>query len=87
MEINSTVLYLMCLMVILIIGKIFIVPLKLIIKLLINSVLGMVLLYLINIIGTMCGFHIGINAITALIVGLLGIPGALLLVFFSIFML
>lgn len=87
MDVNSTIIYLICLLGIFIIGKFFIVPIKLIAKLLVNSILGVILLYIINIIGTMCGFHIGINLITALIVGLLGIPGALLLVFFTIFIL
>ena len=85
MDFNSIVMYIVCLIGILVIGKIFIVPIKLIIKLLINSILGAILLYVINILGAICGFHIGINVVTALIVGLLGIPGAILLVIFSIF--
>ena len=85
MDITMITTYLICLIVILIIGKIFIVPIKLIIKLLINSLLGIVLLYVINILGAICGFHIGINIITALIVGLFGIPGAILLLLFFYF--
>lgn len=69
-----------CLIGIFIIGKIFIVPIKFICKLLINSIIGVILIYIINLIGTMWGFHIGINLITAVTVGILGIPGAILLI-------
>lgn len=77
--------YLGCLIGIIVIGKIFIVPIKFIIKLLINSIIGGILLYLINLVGAIWGFHIGINIITAVIVGLLGIPGAILLVVVQLF--
>ena len=77
--------YFTCIIGIFIIGKIFIVPIKVIIKLIINSLLGVVLLYVINIIGAICGLHIGINVVTALVVGILGIPGAVLLAVLSIF--
>lgn len=77
--------YVACIIGIIIIGKIFIVPIKIIFKLIINSILGVILLYVINMIGTMWGLHIGINLITALIVGILGIPGAILLLILSIF--
>ena len=87
MNLNSILLYIICLIGIIIIGKIFIVPIKFIMKLLINSILGAILLYIVNIIGTACGFHIGINTATVLIVGILGIPGVILLILFSIFIL
>ena len=64
---------------------IFIIPIKIITKLIINSFLGAVLLYVINIVGTVCGLHIGINVVTALVVGILGIPGAVLLTVLAIF--
>ena len=66
-------------------GKIFIIPIKIITKLIINSFLGAVLLYVINIVGTACGLHIGINVITSLVVGTLGIPGAVLLTVLAVF--
>ena len=57
-----------------------------ILKLIVNSILGIVLIYVINIIGAIWQFHIGINVATALIVGILGIPGAILLILFKIFL-
>ena len=77
--------YVACIIGIFIVGKIFIIPIKIITKLIINSFLGAVLLYVINIVGTVCGLHIGINVVTALVVGILGIPGAVLLTVLAIF--
>lgn len=49
-----------------------------------NSILGAILLFLINVIGASFGFHIGINIFTMICVGILGIPGAGLLVILQI---
>lgn len=56
------------------------------VKIIINGIIGIVLLYVANILGTYLGFHIGINAITALIAGFLGIPGVIFLIIFQLFM-
>lgn len=69
-----------CLIAIFIIGKIFLFPIKKIIKLLINSALGGLLIYIINLIGAHWGFAIGLNIFTSIFVGILGIPGAILLI-------
>ena len=53
------------------------------IKILINGIVGIVLLYIANFIGTFIGFVIPINAITALIAGFLGIPGIIFLIIFQ----
>ena len=55
------------------------------IKILINGIVGIVLLYAANYIGTYLGFYITINTITALIAGFLGIPGVIFLVIFQLF--
>ncbi|MGN1300612.1 MAG: pro-sigmaK processing inhibitor BofA family protein [Clostridia bacterium] len=86
MDIKILLIYVACIIGIMIIGKIFIIPIKIIIKLIMNSILGAILLYLINLIGVMWGLHIGINLITVIIVGVLGIPGAILLAILSIFL-
>ncbi|AKA71194.1 MULTISPECIES: pro-sigmaK processing inhibitor BofA family protein [Clostridium] len=66
--------------------KIFSWPLKILFKLVINAVLGAVLLIIVNIIGSYFNFYIGINAITALIAGFLGIPGVIFLIIFKLFL-
>lgn len=84
MDVKMLLIYVTCIIGIIIIGKIFIVPIKIICKLIINSILGVILLYIINLVGSMWGLHIGINVITALIVGILGIPGGILLTILKI---
>ena len=55
------------------------------IKLLINGIIGIVLLYVANFIGEYLNFYITINPITALIAGFLGSPGVIFLVIFQMF--
>ena len=78
MEINI-IAYLACICFLFIFGRIFIVPIKKILKLVFNSILGGVVIFLINIIGANFNFHIGLNFSTSIIIGLLGIPGAVAL--------
>ena len=54
-------------------------------KMLINGILGIILLYIANIVGSYIGFVLPINAISALIAGFLGIPGIIFLVLFQFF--
>ena len=49
-------------------------------NLIVNAVIGGGVLLVINFVGGFWGFHIGVNPITALVVGLLGVPGVLLLI-------
>lgn len=84
MDLNSIIVYLACLVVIIIIGKIFYMPLKHIIKLLINSVLGGLLIYIVNVVGASFDFHIGLNIGTALFAGILGVPGVIVLILITV---
>ncbi len=58
--------------------KLLALPMKLIIKLVINGLVGGVVIYVINLIGLNFGFFIDLNWITALIVGILGVPGVVI---------
>ena len=77
---NNIITYLACICFIFIFGRIFIVPIKKILKLVLNSVLGGLTIFSINLIGANFGFHIGLNIITSVVVGLLGLPGAVCLI-------
>ena len=55
-------------------------------KILINGIIGIVLLYITNYIGEYFNFYITINPITALIAGFLGIPGIIFLIIFNLFL-
>ncbi len=79
MNINILI-FISCICLFFIIGKIFIVPIKWILKLIFNSILGGILIYIINIIGATWGFHIGLNFYTSILIGILGIPGAVFLI-------
>lgn len=72
--------YLACICFIFIIGRIFIVPLKKILKLIINSIFGGAVIYIVNLIGSNFGFHIGLNIVNSIIIGLLGLPGVVCLI-------
>lgn len=79
MDINI-ITYLACICFLFLFGRIFIVPLKKILKLVLNSVIGGVVIFFINTIGSNFGFHIGLNIFTSIVVGLLGLPGAVILI-------
>lgn len=72
--------YLACICFIFIFGRIFIVPIKKILKLVFNSILGGITIFIINLIGSAFNFHIGLNILTSIIIGLLGVPGAVCLI-------
>lgn len=80
MDTNTIIIYIACICFLFIFGRIFIIPIKNILKLILNSILGGVIIYLINLVGMMFNFHIGLNYITAIFIGILGVPGAILLV-------
>lgn len=67
MNIN-TLIIISCICMLFVIGRIFIVPIKWILKLAFNSVLGGVLVWIINMIGGTWGFHIGLNIYTSVLV-------------------
>ena len=66
-----------------IIVKLFSWPLKILGKLVLNGALGVLLLLLVNFVGEYVGITIAINAVTALIAGFLGVPGVIFLIIFS----
>lgn len=65
---------------VLIIVKVLAWPLKKILKLLLNIVLGLVMIWIVNSFGSNIGIYIPFNVITALISGLFGFPGIICLI-------
>lgn len=74
MDISAIISFVACIICLFIFGKIFILPIKSILKLIANSCIGAIIIYIINLIGANFGFYIGINLGTAIFVGILGIP-------------
>ena len=86
LEITNILIIAGCALAFFLIGKILLFPIKKILKLVFNTIIGGAIIYIINLIGASFGFHIGLNIITSLVVGILGIPGAILLVILELVM-
>lgn len=67
------------LILIFLLGKALVVPLKVILRLLFNSMAGAVLIIVINFIGMNIGVMVPINMVNSLTVGILGVPGVIML--------
>ncbi|QAT38835.1 pro-sigmaK processing inhibitor BofA family protein [Clostridium sp. JN-9] len=78
--------FLLAIIALFLFGKLFALSIKFIIKLILNGVLGVVLLFVVNFIGAYFSFSIGINVWTALIAGFFGIPGVIFLIIFKLFL-
>jgi len=72
--------YIIGIILLFLLARVFLVPIKIILRLLYNALLGGIILLLINFVGGIFAFHIPLNFITALLTGFLGIPGIILLV-------
>ena len=79
LSIPTLLAFLLGLVLLYLFGLILVIPIKIIIKLLINGIIGGVLLFIFNLIGGIFGLSIAINPLNAIIVGILGIPGVILL--------
>lgn len=78
--------FIIAVVALLLIGKLLAWPLKILIKLVINALAGAVLIFLVNLVGGGFGIGIPLNAITALIVGFLGVPGVIFLIIYNALM-
>lgn len=67
------------LVIVIILGRIFRKPLQHMIRLLYHSILGGVLLLILNFPLSAFGLGVGLNGVTLLISGILGVPGVLML--------
>lgn len=60
--------------------RLFSTPLKLAVRVLLNAVLGFGAMWLLNLTSGLTGLSLGLNVFNGLVVGILGIPGFVLLV-------
>lgn len=84
-ELNVVLAYIFGIILIYLIGRIFFMPIKLVLRLIYNGLIGGAMLWVVNFIGAYIGFSIAINPITALVAGFLGMPGVIILILFKIF--
>ena len=66
------------------IGYLLLVPMKFLWRLLAGGVLGALTLMLVNLVGGLFGFQVAVNPFTAMAVGFLGLPGAVLVILLQI---
>lgn len=83
MEVIIFLAYAAGLLVIYLLAKLFTFSGKVILKIIINSVSGGIVLIVLNLIGSNFGVHLPINIVTGFGVGTLGIPGIILLYLIS----
>ena len=83
---SSVLMIILAVLVIFALVKILSAPIRLIFKLLINTFVGFVLLFLVNLIGSYFDFSLEINLLNALITGVFGIPGVIVLIIIKLFL-
>lgn len=76
--------YILGLVIILCISLIYDTPVKHIIKLILNSFIGCIILSFANLVLYRFGYHAGISPFSAVFTGVLGIPGALGIIVLSL---
>ena len=69
-----------------VLAMLLVLPLKWLGRLIISSAIGFAVLVVLNLIGSLFGFTLALNPINALIVGVLGVPGVLMLIVFRLFL-
>ena len=72
--------YILALIILLVIFRVFIKPISKVLRLCLNAILGGVGLFLFNTVFSGVGFCVALNGVTAAVCGFLGIPGLLMLV-------
>ena len=79
MEFGTILAFIFGLFLLYIIGILLVIPIKIVLKLIVNGVIGGILLLIVNLVGGFIGLSLVINPLTAVIAGILGIPGVILL--------
>lgn len=83
-QIGVLLTYAGAIILIFLVGKIFLWPLKLILKLAANSLIAGAAIVLINTVFAGMGIGIPLNIMNALVAGILGVPGLVMLLIFSL---
>ncbi len=79
LDIGIFLTYVGAILLIFIFGRIFVWPMKVVLKLALNSLIGGAAILLVNALVAQWDIFIPLNILNALIVGVLGLPGAVLL--------
>ena len=71
-------------LVLIIFFKIIKKPIRLIFKILLNTIFGFIILFFFNLIGAIFGITVSISLINALVIGVFGLPGLAILIILKI---
>ncbi len=82
---QTILVYILAVLGVCLVAKIFSAPIKLIFRLFANAMVGGISLVIINWIGAFFNFHIELNFFSALITGALGVPGIIILLILKMF--
>lgn len=74
-EYSTIFLYIIGVIFLFFFGRIFVGPMKVVMKLVYSSILGAIAILIINLIGGIFDFYIALNPLTSFFIGTLGIPG------------
>ena len=85
LQIGVLLTYAGAIIMIFIIGKIFLWPIKMILKLIASGLIAGFCILLINTLFAGAGIFIPLNPVTALTAGVLGVPGLVMLLLFNLF--
>ncbi len=82
MELDYTIIiaYIFGIIILFLLGRLLFVPIKIVLRLVFNALIGGVAILLVNFLGSAFNFHMDLNVYSALIVGMLGVPGIALLI-------
>lgn len=78
-DISVILAYAFGLLLLYIVGWLLVMPVKFLLRLLYNGIIGGIMLWILNLVGGFFNVQVAINPVTALIAGFLGIPGVLLI--------
>lgn len=79
MDLGTILYYIVGLFLLYIVGIILVFPIKKILKLIVNGIIGGIVLLIFNFVGKYFGLGIAINPLNSIIVGFLGVPGVILI--------
>ena len=79
MEPTVVLAYVFGLLLLYVLARVLVIPVRMLLRVLANGILGGLLLMAANLVGTVGGFYLPVNPVTALVAGFLGIPGVVLL--------
>ncbi len=79
LDLNIILAFVFGLMVLYLLARILVYPMRVLTKAVGNSLVGAVLLIIFNLVGGFMGLSVSVNVVSALVVGFLGVPGLLTL--------